>query len=451
MGLPAQPELTRLGDRRGVALPISLVAVVAIAMLAAGAWVVVDLNARSMTNREASARALQMAEAGAAHAASVLEAHLTDRTFTRLLVGDDSLPGTSDDGLLLGYTIPEDEAIGADGFEWGDGTYTVFVTDDPSEGDGDLMRDRNGRVLVRCTGLVPGGARATIDFVYGSDPLPPSIVVDGEVKLGGTVELRGSCGGVYGNGLVDVTGTLVVEQSVISSDTVEVSGAIEDPDGNDVPPLVHQPPIRMPEWDVWDTCAGADYILGANGWVTEVATGTLHNGTTGQGAFGWKRQKSNPVIWDLNASHAVPGTFCAKGNARLNGNLGSEENPFRLSVFATGAITMSGSVHIAYENDAGLLLMAKGDIDVGGNASGGGQSTDGETYGGLLFAGSQCGVHGNTLLAGQLFCANDPDPEGAVDYAEDNSIDGNVEMRYTCPPPSASPRRTIAWYQRFGT
>ncbi len=459
MGVPAQPGMrprrftppsgpAPLG-RRGVALPVSLLAVVAITLLAAGAWLVVDLNARSMENREATARALQMAEAGAAHAASLLEAYTTDRTLTRLLVGEDSLPGTEDDGLLTGYGIPDEMAIGGGGFAWNGGVYNVRIVDDPSEGDGDLMRDRNDRVLVRCSGRVGGGARATIDFVYGSDPLPPSIVVDGEVTLGGSVELRGSCGGVYGNALVDVSGTLVVEQSVISSDTVHVSGSIEDPFGNDVPPLVHQPSIRVPTYDVWDTCAGADYVLRADGWVTEVATGLSYNGTTGQGAFGWKRQKANPVVWDLNASHAVEGTFCAKGNARLNGNLGTEADPFRLSVFATGGITMSGNVHIQSENDAGLLLMAKGDLEVGGNASGGGQTPGSETYGGLLFAGSQCAVHGNTVLSGQLFCGDDPDPPGAEDYAEGNAIDGNVEVRYTCPPPSATPRRTIAWFQRF--
>ncbi len=451
MGVPAQPDVRRLlRNRRGLALPISLLAIVAIAILAAGAWVVVDLNARSMTNREVSAHALQMAEAGAAHAVSLLEDYTADRTLTHLLVGFDSIPGTADDGLLTGYSIPTEIDIERRGFSWRNGSYTVSVVDDPSEGDGDLMRDRNGRVLVRCTGRLPGGARAAIDFVYGADPLPPAVVVDGLVKLGGTVELGGSCGGVYGNGLVDVTGNLVVEPSVICSDTVEVSGAIEDPDGNEVPPLVHQPPIRMPEWDVWDTCEGADYILREDGWVVDVATGISHNGTTGQGAFGWKRQKASPVIWDLNASQPVSATFCVKGNARLNGNLGSEADPFELSVFATGGITMSGNVHITYENDAGLLLMAQGDVDIGGNSTGG-HSVDSETYGGLMFAGSQCAVHGNTALTGQMFCADEPDPAGAVDYAKDNSFDGNVEIHYTCPPPSATPRRTIAWFQRFGS
>ena len=444
MDIPAQPRVR--ADRRGMALPASLLGVVAIAILAAGAWVVVDLNARSAVNRESAARALHVAEAGAAHAIAVLDANLSDHTLTVLLLGSDSLPGTDDDGLLEGYGLELDDEIPADGFAWGDGTYKVSFLDDPGEGDGDDLTDRNGRILVRCTGELQSGARATVDFIYGSDPIAPAVVVDGNLSIGGSVELLGTCGGVYANGVVDVT-SLVVEQSVISSDTVRVSGTIEDPDGDTVTPLVDQPIIDLPTYNLWDTCAGATYILGTDGYITTVATGARTSASSGHGAFGWVRKTvAGTTAWELVANQVVEATFCVKGNAKMDGNLGTDVDPFSITVYATGGITATGNLVIEPHHDSGYLLMAKGDLKIAGNVSG----ASPDLTSGILYAGSQCNLSGNPHLAAQLSCADGPDPAGAANYAPSNSISGNVQFTYACPPVGSLTRRAIAWYQRFG-
>jgi hypothetical protein len=433
-------------DRRGLALPFSLLGVVAIGLLGAGIWVVVDLNARSMANRESTARALQLAEAGAAHTMSVMEEYLSDRTLSVFLLGSDSLEGTADDGLLIGYGLPQSVQIPQKGYDWGDGTYTVTFLDDPSEGDGDELRDRNGRILVRCTGRVQNQGSATVDFVFGTDPIPPAIVVDGDITLDGSVELLGSCGGVYANGLVDVTGTLVVGQSVISSDTVEVSGSIVDPNGGTVPPLSNQALVDIPDYDLWDTCAGADYILGDDGWITNTSTGTRHRGS-GNGHAGWAdRSHGQLVLWEFVNFGAVEGTFCVKGNAKIDGGLGTEADPFAMTVYATGGITVTGSIMIEPDHPDGYLLMAQGDLKLSGNASG----VSPEVWG-ILYAGSQCMLSGTPQVAAQLFCDDAPDPAGAIDYAESNTIDGNIGFTYACPPPGATQRRALAWFQRFGS
>ena len=454
MGLPPQPDV-RTGisglhgawDRRGMALPVSLLAVVAIGLLAAGAWVVVDLNARSMANRESSARALQLAEAGAAHAASVLEEHLSDRTLTVLLLGSDSLPDTDDDGLLMGFGMPEDVEIPEEGFVWGDGRYKVTFLDDPNEGDGDDLVDLNGRILIRCRGKHPNGATATVDLVYGSDPTPPAVVVNGDLAIGGSVQLLGSCGGVYTNGVAEVS-NLVVEYNVVSADSVVVSGSIEDPDGNEVTPLMNQATITVPTYDVWNTCPGADYILDADGWITVVATGEEVHANTGNGAYGWvQKTTAGNTAWELVAAQVVEATFCIDGNAKMDGSLGSAEDPFVMTVFATGGITATGNLVIMPDHPEGFLLMAQGDLKIAGNVSGAAP----ELTNGLLYAGSQCHLSGNPSLSAQIFCADEPDPAGAADYAASNEISGNVQFIFDCPPEGGLTRRVLSWSQRYGS
>ena len=443
MGVPAQPLVTSwTEDRRGLALPASLLGVVAIGLLAAGAWVAVDLNARSASNREASARALQVAEAGMAHALSVVERRLDEYSLTRLLVGSDSVAGTSDDGLLVGYDIPVEEAISASGFTWGDGSYVVTLLDDPGEGDGDPLRDRNGRIIIRCTGRLGDGSRSTVDVIYGSEPIPPAVIVDGDMAVGGSVELLGTCGGLYGNGALDLTGTLVVENGVASTDTVY--GSVEDPQGKPLQPLVHQPPISMPDYSaLWETCDGADYVLKEDGQVIRSSTGE----TLGGGALGWSRQSTNPSVWELDAKAAVSASYCVQGNARISGNLGQKSTePFAISVMATGSISLTGNANIQPVHPDGYMLIAAGDLKIAGNP----ETGTTERYGGILYAGSQCAISGNPRLYSRLICADDPNPVGAVDEATGNSIDGNARFVYECPPVTTTERRAIAWFQRFG-
>jgi type II secretory pathway component PulK len=84
-------------DRRGLALPSAMFALVAIAVLLAGIFVFADLQAKAVRNRERATRAVHVAEAGMNHALGLLRGSLKSQSFTRLLKGWDNAVGTADD------------------------------------------------------------------------------------------------------------------------------------------------------------------------------------------------------------------------------------------------------------------------------------------------------------------------------------------------------------------
>jgi type II secretory pathway component PulK len=93
-------------DRRGLALPSAMFALVAIAVLLAGIFVFADLQAKAVRNRERATRAVHVAEAGMNHALGLLRGSLKSQSFTRLLRGWDNAVGTADDSLFIGRGIP---------------------------------------------------------------------------------------------------------------------------------------------------------------------------------------------------------------------------------------------------------------------------------------------------------------------------------------------------------
>ena len=72
-------------DRRGLALPSALFALVAVSLLVVGLFVVADLGARATRNRESAARAVHLAEAGVAHVVGTLRRELRANKMSRML------------------------------------------------------------------------------------------------------------------------------------------------------------------------------------------------------------------------------------------------------------------------------------------------------------------------------------------------------------------------------
>ena len=448
MGIPAEPKVERsrggLGTA-GMALPAAVLGLVAISVLAAATWMMVDLNRVAAENREAAARALHLAESGAAHALGLLQDELGDTSFTRLLRGSDNATGTSDDGMLTGYTLDGDLEIPITGRTITGGTYFVQLFDDPADTDGDSLTDSNFQILARCSGLTDDGASAAVDIVIGVATLP-GIASGGDLKINGNPDILGPCGGAHANQTVEVSGNPTVQTTVSASDTVEVSGHIRDPWGGTVQPLHHQPPIEIPDLDPWAYCGEADFILRSNGYLVEVGPPRDSIDARSDEVHGWKRSSDDPVIWDASGNSVAAGTYCIEGNAKVSGNpQGPGNSALSMSLLATGSIEFSGNPKIEAAHSEGILILAAGDVSVSGNPSG---STD--NYGGLVYAGSQCRVSGNPTLGGQVLCADDPDPAGSVNYAAQNEISGNPTIRYDCGGVVGGNRRVLFWLQRIG-
>lgn len=441
-----------LRSETGVALPIAMLGIILIGALAAGIWMSVAIGARSVENRHVSAEAVQIAEAGVAHAILLLREDLVDEEFTEILRGNDGTWGTSDDGILSGWGLSSDMEIPAGGRSLGGGTYTVRIVDDPADLDGDPSTDTNYRVLLKAVGSARDGGEASIDVVVndGTAAFVPSFVLEGDLTVDGNPSLIGSCGGIHSNDNVYVGGDLTVTQTVAASDTVTVSGSITRPDGTAVIPQVKQPGVSIPDYSnptsEFCTAGKYDYMLRSDGYVQEVATGSLYDARTSK-KFGWQRTGDSPTKWILEGNAATSGTFCASGNVEIAGSPGGASGPLPLTVIASKSIDVSGNPQIKSNHPDGILLMAGSDVRIGGNLSG-----DPGDYSGLIYARAQCDLRGNANISSRILCRNGNNASGAFNLIDQNGLGGNVVLNYTCSATTGvkGPRQAMSWAQRLG-
>lgn len=431
--------------RAGFALPLALLGLIVVTVLVNGIWSAARVNGMAARNREDATQALSLAEAGVDHALGLLRGPLRDTTVGRLLLGADGLEGTDDDGLLVGYELPEEDVIADTGVVLGRGRYQVSLVDDPADGDGDLLTDSNFRLLVRCTGRTRSGAVSTVHAVVGKRTLP-AIASEGDLRINGNPEILGPCGGAHSNASIELTGTPTVATSVSASDTVEVSGRINGADGSEVRPRHHQPEIDIPDLDPMSYCDDADYILYRNGFFVTVEPARDSVDATGDPVNGWKRSGADPTTWDLSGNEASPGTYCVEGSVTVSGNpQGPGSSAIAMTILATGSVEFSGNPKIDAAHPDGLLIIAGGDLSISGNPSGWT-----ENYGGTMYSESQCRISGNPSLAGQMLCKDKANPPGTVDGVSENVINGNPEITYGCGGMGAGRRSIVAWYPVIG-
>ena len=414
-------------------------------VLAVGMWTIARVNNFSAVNREDAARAFNLAEAGVAHALGLLRGPLADTTMTHLLQGDDFTPDTGDDGLLVGYGLPVVDVIPPGGIAMEGGRYFVRLIDDPLDNDGDTLTDSNGRILARCTGVTDAQASSSINVIIGTASLP-AIGTNGSLMLNGNPNILGACGGAHANQVVVVSGTTTVQTQVSASQTVQVSGQINQAGGGASTPLSNQPPIQIPNLDPMDYCDTSDFILRANGYFVTVGPPRDSVDANSNPVNGWTRGSSNPVEWNLGGNTTAPGSYCIEGNVVISGNPGEPPaSPIPLSIFANGSVQYSGNPNITAAHPSGALIIANGDVSISGNPSG---STN--NYNGLIYAQSQCQLNGNPVIGGQILCFDDPDPPGSSNFVNQNGISGNPTIRYNCGGMSVGMRRILSWYQALG-
>lgn len=432
------PRGVRAPDRRGVAMPTALFALLVVSVLALGMWNIVEINSTSSVNRLDAVRALGLAEAGAAHALGVLRNDLEAIPDTWLLLGYDSVGGTADDGLLTGYGLSASDEIPATGYAIEGGRYYVEFVDDTKETDGDPLEDTNRRILVRCTGVTDAGGSASVDVVIGV--MFPAMAINGDLTITGNADISGSCGSLHANGVVDFGGSASIQNDVSASDSVIVGSAV-DSLGQPIVPYDNSAELDIPDLDPMSYCGEAEYILRSNGWFVTVGPPADSTDTwSGGPKFGWSLASLAPVVWAKGGGSAVPGTYCIDGNVIVGGNLG----PVAMTILATGSVAFGGSPQLTSDHSEGLLIVSGGDVVIGGTPKG----TD--NYNGLIYAQSQCAVQGNPVLTAQILCNNKLEAPGAIDLISENVISGNAKITFDCDGGFSGPRRVEDWYARVG-
>jgi hypothetical protein len=413
-------------------------ALVAASILAAGVFAFADLSAKAQLNQERTTRALQVADAGIAHAVSLLRsAPLRSVAYSRLLRGTTFFAPNADDSLLIGWAgLAANDEIPLAGRAFGPHTYWVSVRNDPAELAASPFTDLNGRVLVRCWSLTSDGARAEVSAIVGAVPMP-GIAADGNLAFagGGGVTVGGACGGVHANGNLSAAGG---GPTVTGSATA--TGTVTGPFGP-APKIPGVDEVVIPDLNPMSYCGDADYRLGLLGGVPSVqnvGTGVW----SGIATVGWTYTAATNT-WNKPAGAGFPGTYCVTGNALITGG-GAAGAPMALTVLATLSIAIAGNAFLAPDHPEGILIMAGGDVSATGNP--------GSAYGGLVYAAAQCFAAGNATLSGQLLCANGAQPAGATEYAAAgaNTVQGSFTLNFDCSANIFNKRRVLYWYPRVG-
>ena len=457
MGVRAERLRARAAGRhtapRGAALPAALFGLVTVTILASAIFAASTVQQSSTKNRESSARALQLAEDGLAHAVTVVRDTLKGQTLTRLLRGSDNSLNTSDDGRVIGFGMSSAITIPVAGRSFGSGSYTATITDD-DDGDGNLKADVNFRIRLNCSATTSDGGKASLDVVIGTDVIP-AIASNGDIAISGTPQVKGYCGSVHANDDLTITGSggAVVAAGITAHDVV--SGTVKDTLGNTKTPIggrdtISIPAMSYPQFcgaagtnattnmtnvELWLTSTGAIYRKGSSTPVTSAVTSATKY-------LGWW-WSSGTKTWNFaTAATLAPGLVCIEGNVDVSGNVGTATMPMTMSIVATGSVQVSGTPYMVPATGDSISIVSGGDVWVSGNPVAGATSFEG-----LIYANAQCYVSGQPNIRGQVLCKDNPTGTGNTDFIATTTITGSATITYGCGGIHAR-RRIYSWLQR---
>jgi Tfp pilus assembly protein PilX len=305
-----------------------------------------------------------------------------------------------------------------------------------------LMEDSASPVF-RITTLVVG-PRNTSEVVQhyvtaGGFTANCAIMTNETLNTNGVVQVTGTGNCVYSNTNVNWTNSpssMVGQVNAVGT----ISGNVAAAGGTENAPA---PQIAIPEINPANYKAHADYLFKADGKIYNKA-GTLVTDTAVSGAWwGWSLDSSSPVRWRKASTTPSPeGLYFFEGNVTSSANIGSVSNPFRVSIFATGSIDLSGGSSY-YDDYKGtdptvpqgvkdVFLMAGGDINFRG-------SFPPTAAPGSLLANEEIDVRGSSGFNGNIIArnTNSTDPVGIDNVANVNNLSGTTSIAYN--PTSISP------------
>jgi hypothetical protein len=441
----ARCRATRRGAARRGAVLFGLVTVT---LLASAILAASTMQSSVTKNREASARALQLAEDGLAHAVTVVRDTLKGWPFTRVLRGSDNTLNTADDGRVTGFGMSSNINLPAAGLTFGSGSYVVSIFDD-DDGDANLKADVNYRVKMRCTATTSDGGSASVEVVLGTYVLP-AIASNGDIAIAGGPQVKGYCGAVHANEDLTITGhNAVIAASLTAHGTV--SGTAKDTLGAAKTPVGGRDTVTIPAMTYNQFCGtpgtnATNNVSDVAFWYT--STGQVYQRNVGAAlpfvagkVNGWSYNAGSKT-WIFANPTGVPGKLCIEGNVDISGNVGAAAAPMAWTIVATGSVKVSGTPYLAPATSDSISIVSGGDVWVSGNAASGALSDDG-----LIYANSQCYLSGNPTLRSQVLCEDEATGVGNTEYIATTTITGNATLTYRCGGINAR-RRIYSWLHR---
>jgi Tfp pilus assembly protein PilX len=165
-----------LNNQKGIVLVVCVILVAVLLLLGATAIMISSTDINISSNYRSGKQVFYIAESGLEHARAVLK----NSTFNSILLGNDGVSNTTDDGILsFGSSV-----------NFGGGAYQVRVTDN-NDGDSNSFSDSDNTVLVTSTGTLPNGAKRTIQTLL-QKITPNPVGVRAAITSNGPIDTLGN-------------------------------------------------------------------------------------------------------------------------------------------------------------------------------------------------------------------------------------------------------------------
>ena len=389
------------------------------------------------------------AEAGLNHGVVAVLAATASTSLTTILRGPDGVTDAADPSAaanddngslaaLIGGTPPWTVSAADPRF-----TYDLLLLDDDDPSlfatpptaaqliamgeDGSGITDVNRLFVLRSRGYGPGGTTAEIETMLLPKALP-ALLVNGSLTISGNARILGSAGSVHANTNLTISGSgPSVAKNATASGTY-TKPATWMPGGTGAGGVV---PVTAPDVSALDYLAEADLVLTSTGLIKNRAGVTACNASVTRsackGSYGWQFTSAS-AGWTMNNATGVAATYYVQGPAVVSASPGSTTTPMRMSIIATGSITVSGSPKLAAEASSGLLFVTSGDLRITGSLT----HSSSEAR---ILVREQIQFSSNGSLTAQILVQNVTSVSTVVTT---NTVSGNARITYNATAPAST-------------
>ena len=441
-------------SEKGVALIIVLLLLAVMSALTTGLAMTGQTEVAMASNEMYYASARAAAEAGLHRAVEQISANNS----VNLLAGAD---GVVDDNPSAAVNADNGRVpnIGNGPFTLANQyTYTLQILDDDDPSlyptalsgpqlaqmteNGDPIRSLNDRLILRAIGLGPRGTRVILQRVLQSVATPnntttttttianPALLVDGELELGGSLDVWGARGNIHANGNIvgnvsgDITGDITATHTI--DDRLDPEGIVGE----------NMPPITVPEVRAADYKGLADWILPAGGTApikVDPVNGNVACGGAVACPSGWTYDSSSGT-WGASGGMPSSATYYVEGPVSIHGT--GSAGLTALSVIAEGNISITGNGKFKPENDSKIQFVTNGDFKSNADAN------DPTDVDGQIMVREQLNLIGGFEFQGRIVVKNKDGASNAYDATTNphgrrgsdmetaNEVNGNISIQY---------------------
>lgn len=422
-------------SERGIALVVVLLLMAVLSGLATGFAMNGKVESSMAENEAYYAGARAAAEAGINRATAAIRLEQA----VNLLAGVDGLVDAANAGAAVnadngdvGFLLTGGAPYALDAA--GQYSYSIEILDDDDpvlyngvalsaaqllamgNEDGNAATDVNTRLILRASGFGPSNTVVRVSRVLLTTIIPipgstvnPAILVDGDVSIDGNINLLGDYGSIHANGDLTVNGmSATVEGDATASGdfTGNNNFAAGGQQGGGYAN------INVPEVTASDYAGIADYILNANGLITDVATG-LPCAAGCPGSADWAFSDPDGILgpamgtWTISGNTAPEGTFYVEGRVSISGSpKGPGNTALNVTIIATGTIDVTGSPKFTPDdnnNPEAIQFVTDGDLKLAGS----GDLDDPTQVEGQIFVREQIQTNGTIDFQGRIIVQND--------------------------------------------